>query len=125
MKKLAVGLMVAALVLSFGIPSFAASKSTHPYKVGDAVYVCGCGEGCDCDTIARKAGKCSCDKDLVPAKVTKVSNTTVTVKAENWEKPEVLKTAGGYRCGCGKGCDCDTISQKPGKCACGSPLKKM
>ena len=31
-------------------------------------YVCGCGKDCPCDTISQTPGKCSCGKDLVPAK---------------------------------------------------------
>jgi hypothetical protein len=124
MKKLVVGLIAVGLLLSLGTLSFAASAPTHPYKVGDRVFVCGCAEGCDCDTISRKPCQCSCGKDLVAAKVTGVSHETVTVKADNWEKARVLKTAGGYRCTHGKGCSCDTMSQKPAKCPCGDQLRK-
>jgi hypothetical protein len=92
--------------------------------VGDEVYACGCGDGCDCYTISRKEGKCTCDKDLVKAKVTKVSAKAVTIKADDWEKERVFKVAGGYKCSCGKGCKCDTISLKSGKCPCGVHLKK-
>ena len=123
-NKLVASLMALGLVLSLGTFSFAAPEPTHPSKVGDAVYVCGCGAGCDCDTISRKQGKCGCGNKLVAAKVTEVSSETVTVKADKWEKAAVLKTAGGYKCSCGAGCTCDTISQKPGNCACGAPLKK-
>ncbi len=31
-------------------------------------FVCGCGEACPCNTVSQKPGKCSCGKDLVPAK---------------------------------------------------------
>ena len=32
-------------------------------KAGDTIYVCGCGEGCDCGSLAKKEGKCGCGKD--------------------------------------------------------------
>jgi hypothetical protein len=124
MKRVVAGIVALGLMLSFGTLAFAASKSTHAYKVGEQVYVCGCGEGCDCYTISRKEGKCTCDKDLVKAKVTKVSSKVVTVKADDWEKTRDFKALGGYKCACGKDCKCDTISQKPGKCVCGVGMKK-
>ena len=30
-----------------------------------------------------------------------------------------------YVCSCSPGCKCDTISQNPGKCTCGSDMKKL
>jgi len=30
-----------------------------------------------------------------------------------------------YTCACGEGCNCDTISQKPGNCSCGKDMKKV
>ena len=34
-------------------------------------------------------------------------------------------TQGKYACGCGEGCNCGSISQKPGKCACGKDMVKV
>jgi hypothetical protein len=31
-------------------------------------YVCGCGASCPCNFVSQTAGKCACNKDLVPAK---------------------------------------------------------
>ena len=31
-------------------------------------FVCGCGASCPCNYISQTAGKCACDKPLVPAK---------------------------------------------------------
>ena len=30
-----------------------------------------------------------------------------------------------YACGCGEGCNCGSISQKPGKCACKKDMVKV
>jgi hypothetical protein len=94
-------------------------------KVGDSVYVCNCGPECPCNTMAKKAGKCVCDKDMVEAKVTKVEDGEAYVQAQGWEKPRAFKTVGMYACACGPQCDCTTISQKPGKCVCGMEMKKV
>jgi hypothetical protein len=94
-------------------------------KVGDAVYVCNCGEACDCLTMSRKEGNCVCKRPLVMAKVTKLDKDMVMVLAQGWEKPRSFKTVGKYACACGPSCDCGTISQKPGDCACGKPMKEV
>ncbi len=40
-------------------------------------------------------------------------------------KEQAFITKAKYACACGPGCDCGTISQKPGNCACGKPMKKI
>ncbi len=122
MKKWTVLLSV---VVSLGIAAFsvAADTSKMALKVGDSVFVCGCGEKCDCDSMARKAAKCSCNKEMVKAKVTKVEEGKAYVMIDGKER--AFKTAGKYACACGEGCDCGYISQKPGKCACGKELKAV
>jgi len=124
MKKFAFLVMV--LVLAFGMSAFAgdAVKGTLNLKVGDEVYACGCGKGCDCLTISNKPGKCTCDKDLVKAKVEKVGKGTADLKLASGEV-QTFKTTGKYACNCGKGCDCLTISQKPGKCSCNKDMVKV
>lgn len=122
-KRLAIGL---ALLFAFSAisVSFAAVKGGKiSLKAGDEVYVCGCGEKCDCGTISKKPGKCSCDKDLVKGTVTKVSKGKATVMVNG--KEQVFKTTGKFQCPCGPSCDCDTISQKPGKCGCGKDLEAV
>lgn len=94
-------------------------------KVGETYYVCACGEGCGCETISAKPGKCSCDQDLVEAKVSKVEEGRAFFKAEGWTEERRLETVGKYICACGEGCNCNTISQKAGKCGCGADLKKV
>lgn len=92
-------------------------------KAGGEVYVCGCGDGCPCGTISRREGNCSCDKPLVKGKVTKVTGEVAMIKFNGKEQP--FKTSGIYQCACGSKCTCDTISQKTGKCGCGTELQKV
>ena len=112
--------VVFALVLVSGV--FADSPKMD-LKVGDQVYVCGCGKECDCDTMSSKPGKCVCDKPMVQGKVLKVEEGKAVIQTDKEEK--TFKTVGLYMCACGEGCDCGTISQKPGKCVCGKPMKKV
>jgi hypothetical protein len=92
-----------------------------PVKTGDKVYVCACGEKCDCGTISKKSGKCGCGRDLVETTVTKVEEGSFTATVDGKER--TFKTTAKYVCGCGESCDCYTMSNKPGKCACGMDLK--
>ena len=118
MKKLLILMVVFALV--FGTFAFAA-KTRMTAKVGDELYVCACGERCPCDTMSRNAGQCSCGKDMVKTKVTKVEKGKITV--ESRKKPFVSK--GKYACDCGPDCKCDTISQNPGNCTCGKKMMEV
>ncbi|MEN6439276.1 MAG: hypothetical protein ABFD97_11930 [Syntrophobacter sp.] len=122
MKKLFVSVCVLVFAMVF-IGAVNADAESVKFKKGDEVYVCGCGEGCPCKTMAAKEGKCSCGKDLVKTKIDKVEkgNAYVTVNG----KQLAFKTTGKYVCGCGKGCGCGMVSQKPGNCACGKPLKEV
>ena len=82
-------------------------------KAGDEIYVCGCGKGCDCYTVSKREGKCTCSQDLVKVKVDKVEKGKAFFKQEGKEASVPL--TGKYMCACGSQCDCKTISQKPGK----------
>jgi hypothetical protein len=119
-KKLTLLLVILSLILVGS--AFAAESNKLDLKVGDKLYVCGCGKGCDCDTMAMKPGKCVCGKPMVKGTVTKVGDGTAVIKTKKGQ--QTFKTVGLYSCACGKGCDCGTISQKPGKCVCGKPMKK-
>lgn len=114
-----------AIIFSFVLlgGANAAESSKLDLKVGDELYVCGCGKDCDCDTMAKKPGKCVCGKPMVKGTVTKVEEGKAVIKTDKEEK--TFKTVGLYACACGEGCDCGTISQKPGKCVCGKPMKKV
>jgi len=125
MKKHVLILTVLVLSLSVALVAFADLKGNKiELKVGDEVYACACGAGCDCDTISRKPGKCSCGSALLKAKVTKVEAGKAYLKADSWPEARAFKTEGKFICACAAGCNCDTISQKPGKCGCGSDLKE-
>jgi hypothetical protein len=115
MKKLLI--LTIAFALAF-VTLALADNTKMTAKVGDQLYVCACGEGCPCDTMSRNPGQCSCGKDLVKTKVTKVGKGTITV--ESRKKP--FGSVGKYACDCGPECKCGTISQSPGNCTCG---KKM
>ncbi|MGZ3593637.1 MAG: hypothetical protein ACXU9G_02720 [Syntrophales bacterium] len=124
MKKiLVIGMAILLCLVMTGI-SFAALKNGQmKLKVGDEVYVCGCGESCPCLTMSKSPGKCTCGKDLVKGEVTKVEKGKATVMVNG--KEQVFPTKGKYACACGPKCNCDTISQSPGKCGCGSEMKPV
>jgi hypothetical protein len=116
-------LLVVALVMALGFAANAAEKGKLELKVGDEVYVCNCGEMCTCDTMAKKPGNCTCGKEMVKGKVTKVEAGKATVLVGGKER--ILKTVGKYACACGAACDCGTISQNPGKCVCGKEMEPV
>jgi hypothetical protein len=126
-KKMKKILLIASVfvMIAFVALSFAGAKAKMDLKVGDEVYACDCGDSCPCKSMSKNAGKCTCDKDMVKAKVTKVEGDKVMLKAEKWDKEREFKTAGKYICACGPECNCDTISQSPGKCHCGKEMKKV
>ena len=115
-------LAVMALFLAFAVVAFA-DKELPVYKEGDKVFVCGCGSGCDCFTVSRKAGKCICGKPLAQTVVDRVADGKIYVKVKDEEL--VFPAKAKYTCACGEGCTCGTISQKPGKCACGNEMKEV
>lgn len=123
MKKWFVALMTVVAVGMAGLTMAAVEKGMITLKAGDEVKVCGCGAGCPCETISRKDGKCTCGKDLVNAKVTRVEKGKMYVMVNG--KEQAFKTTGKFQCACGPKCDCDTISQKPGKCTCGKALEEV
>jgi len=123
MKRWFVTLFALMTLVMAGSALAAVESGKLSLKAGDVVYVCGCGEGCPCGTISRKEGKCTCDKALVKGKVTKVKGAVAVIKFNG--KEQSFKTNGTYQCACGPKCDCDTISQKPGKCGCGKELQKV
>lgn len=118
MKKV----LILMVVFTLAFVTFAvADKTKMKVKVGDELYVCACGEGCPCDTMSRNAGQCTCGKDLVKTKVTKVEKGKITVESRG--KPFI--SVGKYACDCGPDCKCDTISQNPGNCTCGKEMVEV
>ena len=122
MRSVIVAIAGLFLLLTF-VSGALADQTKMDLKVGDQVYVCGCGKGCPCDTMSQKEGKCTCGKPLVKGTVSKVEEGKALIKTDKEER--MFKTVGLYACACGKGCNCDTISQKPGKCGCGKAMKKV
>lgn len=124
MKKslmLLVALMF-TLALS-GLCAAAVENGKVSVKAGDSVYVCNCGEKCNCLTTAKKAGKCGCGKEMVKVTVTKVDPEKAYYQEGGKERS--VATTGKYACACGPKCDCNFISQKAGKCGCGKELKEV
>jgi hypothetical protein len=109
-----------ALLLALAVAAVAAESGSMTLKPGDEVYVCNCGTACPCDTMANKAGNCSCGKPLVQGKVKQVGEGTATIQVGTEERS--FKTVGKYACACGSACTCGTISQNPGKCVCGKEM---
>ncbi len=125
MKKLFFLSVLVILTMALAAVALAQTAGKLDLKVGDEVYVCNCGESCDCMTMSRQEGACVCKKPMVKAKVVKVEKDLVMVQAAGWEKPRPFKTVGKYACACGPSCQCGTISQKPGNCTCGKPMKAV
>jgi len=125
MRKVFLVALTVGFTLAFAAFALADSTGKMELKVGDEVYACNCGEKCACNTMSRNPGNCTCGKEMVKAKVTKVEEGKVHLMAKGWDKERVFKTTGKYACACGPDCKCDTISQNPGKCSCGSEMKKV
>lgn len=119
------GVFIFAAMLAFSGSAMAEGKHVLDLKVGDERYVCNCGPQCECNTISKKEGDCTCGHPMVKAKVVAVAHGTANFMAEGWDEPRTFKTVGKYVCNCPKGCDCNTISQHPGKCVCGVEMKKV
>jgi hypothetical protein len=117
-------LVVLALALAVTGLAFADEAQKTNLKVGDTYYVCACPHEC-CGTISSKEGECGCKKPLVKATVTRVEDGKAYFKLEGQEKEKEFKTAGLYVCDCPASCNCNTISDKPGKCECGKEMKKI
>lgn len=123
--KRALIISLVVLIMAVAVFSLAAEMSKLSLKVGDERYVCNCGEKCACNTISMNQGKCTCGNDMVKAKVVKVEKDKADFKAEGWQKERSFKTIGKYVCNCSPECKCGTISQNPGKCTCGTEMKKI
>jgi hypothetical protein len=125
MKKSLHLVLIAVLSLMMVGVAFAATPGKMDLKVGEEVYVCNCGPSCPCLTMSMKEGNCTCGNKMAKAKVTKVEKDVAYVQAEGWEKPRAFPTQGRYMCACGPSCNCNMISQNPGKCVCGENLKPV
>jgi len=121
MKRIVlVALSLLMVVVAAGLVFADKGDGKFTGKAGDTIYVCGCGAGCKCGSMANTEAKCGCGKDMVQATVTKVEKGKVFYKVGGDELSAPAQ--GKYACGCGEGCNCGAISQKPGKCGCGKDL---
>lgn len=119
--KTAMSILAVIFLLALATAAFAAQDSpTIPLKAGDMVYVCGCGESCPCKSMSMKPAKCTCNKQMVKTKVLRIEGGNAVVKVKGAE--QTFPMTGKFVCGCGAGCDCNFVSQSPGKCACGKDL---
>lgn len=114
---------LAVLFAVIAVSAIAEEPAKLSLKVGDEVFVCGCGADCPCNTISMVESKCACGKAMVKGKVAKVGEDAAVIQIGDRE--QTFKTVGKYACACGEGCKCRTISQNPGNCACGKPLKEV
>ncbi|HMK59720.1 MAG TPA: hypothetical protein VK452_01075 [Dissulfurispiraceae bacterium] len=113
------------VVLVMCMVVYAGSTGMMDLKVGDEIYACNCGANCPCNTMSKNPGNCTCGTPLVKAKVVKIEDGVAFVKADGWDAPRPFKMQGKYSCACGEQCKCNTISQNPGKCTCGSEMKEV
>lgn len=107
----------------------------------DVVYVCNCGDDCDCGTMAVEPGTCSCGTELVQAHLVKVEENEAllctcggdcecTLDAADESKCSCgsairrvsFDGTGLYFCKCGGSCTCNFVSATPGQCSCGMEL---
>ncbi|MEJ2689536.1 MAG: hypothetical protein P8130_06215 [Deltaproteobacteria bacterium] len=120
-KTIGISLLAALVTVFFAIAVYATlDHGTIKLAPGDEVYACSCGNACPCRTMSRNPGKCPCGNDLIKSKVVKVEGGMAVLNVNGQE--ESFPTTGKYACACGGGCNCDTISQSPGKCTCGTPM---
>ncbi|HSA97069.1 MAG TPA: hypothetical protein VLJ16_13525 [Acidobacteriota bacterium] len=123
MRKAAFAVLGILIVVAGAAWLQAQDKSKIALKPGDEIFACNCGPECDCQTLSRKEGSCACGNALAKAKVKSVGKGTAVLVIGDRE--QTFKTVGKYMCACGPECKCDTISQKPGKCACGVDMVEV
>jgi len=123
MKRTSFAVLGILIAVGAAVLLMAQDRSRLVLKPGDEIFACGCGAGCDCQTLSRKPGTCACGQPLVKAKVKSVGEGTAVLVIGG--KEQTFKTVGKYMCGCGPSCACGTISQKPGKCSCGADLVEV
>jgi len=117
MKKASFAVLGILVIAAGAALLMAQDKSKMVLKAGDEVFACNCGPSCPCQTLSRKEGNCACGNPLAKAKVKSVGEDTAVLVIGG--KEQTFKTVGKFMCACGPECECDTISQSPGKCACG------
>jgi len=123
MKKLFSSL----LVLAAAALTFTAAQAMEPSRMslsaGDEVFVCGCGTQCQCNSMSAKEGMCTCGKEMVKGTVMQIEEGSAMVKIGDREQS--FKTVGKFACACGAMCKCNSVSQNPGDCVCGTPMAEV
>jgi hypothetical protein len=120
-KIIAVTLMVLVTVVGLAV---AVENGKLNLKSGDSVSACNCGDKCGCRTMANTEANCSCGNKMLKAAMVKVDGDKAKLKAAGWDKERAFPTKGKYACVC-ENCNCGMISRNPGKCGCGSEMKKI
>jgi hypothetical protein len=121
-----VSILIFAAVFAMMLATLAFADATRlNLKVGQEMYACNCGGGCPCHTMAAREGNCTCRNKMVKGKVTKVEGDIAYLQAPGQESPRAFNMMGKYACDCGPLCNCNTISQNPGKCAYDKDMKKV
>ena len=105
-------------------------------------YVCNCGEKCNCNSVSKDPGKCTCGKEMAAMHVLTIEkgtgvfcqcgadctcdrSKTDASKCGCGKPVKVVSLKGKYACACGAACNCGAISDKPGKCGCGKDMQKV
>jgi hypothetical protein len=125
MKKSVLLVLSMLFVIAAVTLAFAAKGPDGKFnaKVGDEIYACGCGAGCECGTLGKQEGTCGCGQKMIKTKVTKIEKGRVYYMIDGKELSAA--TQGKYACGCGDGCNCGYIGQKPGTCGCDKDMVKV
>jgi len=125
MKKSTLLVLSMLFVLAAVTLAFAAKGPSGKFdaKVGDVIYACGCGAGCECGTLGKQEGNCSCGQKMVKTTVTKIEKGRVFYKIDGKELSAPMQ--GKYGCGCGEGCNCGYIGQKAGTCGCDKDMVEV
>ncbi|HMK42625.1 MAG TPA: hypothetical protein VK445_00635 [Dissulfurispiraceae bacterium] len=125
MRRTAYYVTAAVLTLAVIAVAWAGSHGSISLKAGDEVFACNCGDACPCKTMSKAAGKCTCGKEMVKAKVMDVKDGVAQLKADGWSEARAFPVKGKFACACGASCPCETVSQAAGKCTCGTEMKEV
>jgi len=135
MKK-AIIVAVCVLFVAAAVGMVVAADKSKVY------YVCNCGEKCNCNSVSKEPGKCTCGKEMAAMHVLEIEkgtgvfcqcgadctcerSKTDATKCGCGKPVKVVSLKGKYACACGSACNCGAISDKPGKCGCGKDMQKV
>jgi len=143
MKRLCLLLVMVLFGLCSAMSQVSASEDTSE-KRQDVLYVCDCGDECQCNSLDTEPGNCKCGQPMKWTHVVKVEGNeallctcsegcTCAIDPKDPTKCGCgkpvkrvnLEGQGIYFCNCGGSCTCNTLSKHPGDCRCGMMLKKV